>query len=100
MAIRDAGESVSSVEVYETALRMLERYGFGLVLASLVLWFVRVDIVIPMVEAHSQFLKEMAVTQRDIAQAVHEQTRLLYALQGGKEKAYTTSVIVPDGTRN
>jgi hypothetical protein len=72
---------VSSVEVYETALRMLERYGFGLVLASLVLWFVRVDIVLPMVEAHQAFLKEMSQTQRDIAQAVHEQTRLLYALQ-------------------
>jgi hypothetical protein len=72
---------VSSVEVYETALRMLERYGFGLVLASLVLWFVRVDIVLPMVEAHQAFLREMSLTQRDIAEAVHEQTRLLYALQ-------------------
>lgn len=86
---------MSSVEVYETALRMLERYGFGLVLASLVLWFVRVDIVLPMVEAHQAFLREMSLTQRDIAEAVHEQTRLLYALQprvaaDGK----------PDGTRN
>jgi hypothetical protein len=72
---------VSSVEVYETALRMVERYGFGLVLASLVLWFVRVDIVLPMVEAHQAFLREMSLTQRDIAEAVHEQTRLLYALQ-------------------
>lgn len=72
---------MSSMDVYETALRMLERYGFGLVLASLVLWFVRVDIVLPMVEAHQAFLKEMAQTQRDIAEAVHEQTKLLYALQ-------------------
>jgi hypothetical protein len=100
MAIRDAGEAVSSVEVYETALRMLERYGFGLVLASLVLWFVRVDIVIPMVEAHSQFLKEMAVTQRDIANAVHEQTRLLYALRDSQERPLTTSTLVPDAGRN
>lgn len=72
---------MSSMDVYETALRMVERYGFGLVLASLVLWFVRVDIVLPMVEAHQAFLKEMAQTQRDIAEAVHEQTKLLYALQ-------------------
>ena len=72
---------MSSVDMYEAALRMVERYGFGLVLASLVLWFVRVDIVLPMVEAHQAFLKEMAHTQRDIADAVHEQTRLLYALQ-------------------
>ena len=72
---------MSSADVYETALRMVERYGFGLVLATAVLWFVRVDLVLPMVEAHTQFLKEMAQTQRDITQAVHEQTRLLYALQ-------------------
>jgi len=72
---------MSSMDVYETALRMVERYGFGLVLASLVLWFVRVDIVLPMVEAHQAFLKEMSQTQRDIAEAVHEQTKLLYALQ-------------------
>lgn len=72
---------MSSMDVYETALKMLERYGFGLVLASLVLWFVRVDIVLPMVAAHQAFLSEMATTQRDIAKAVNEQTRLLYELQ-------------------
>lgn len=72
---------MSSADVYETALRMAERYGFGLVLATCVLWFVRVDLVLPMVAAHTQFLKEMAQTQRDITVAIHEQTRLLYALQ-------------------
>lgn len=89
---------MSSMDVYETALRMLERYGFGLVLASLVLWFVRVDLVLPMVEAHTQFLKEMAQTQRDITQAVHEQTRLLYALQP-TEKTLTVSGGAPNGGR-
>jgi len=72
---------VSSVDVYETALRMVERYGFGIVLASAILWFVRTDLVLPMVAAHQEFLKEMSTTQRDISQAIHEQTRLLYALQ-------------------
>lgn len=72
---------MSSVEVYDTILKMVERYGFGLVLASVVLWCVRVDLVLPMVEAHQTFLKEMSQTQRDISQAVQEQTRLLYALQ-------------------
>ena len=72
---------MSSVEVYETALRMWERYGFGLMLSTFVLWFVRVDIVLPMVESHQAFLREMSLTQRDIAEAVHEQTKLLYALQ-------------------
>jgi hypothetical protein len=69
------------VDVYETALRMIERYGFGLVLATAILWFVRTDLVLPMVDAHRSFLKEMAATQRDISQAIQEQTRLLYAIQ-------------------
>lgn len=89
---------MSSMDVYETALRMLERYGFGLVLASLVLWFVRVDLVIPMVEAHTQFLKEMAQTQRDITKAVNEQTRLLYALQPS-DKSITVSGGAANGGR-
>jgi hypothetical protein len=72
---------VSGESVYEVGLRALERYGFGLVLASAVLWFVRIDIVLPMVESHRQFLNEMSDTQRQISAAVAEQTRLLYALQ-------------------
>lgn len=86
---------MSSADMYETALRMFERYGFGLALSTCVLWFVRVDIVIPMVDAHSSFLKEMAQTQRDIAEAVHEQTKLLYALQ---PRVATDGK--PDPTRN
>lgn len=75
---------------------MLERYGFGIVLASAVLWFVRTDLVIPMVDAHKSFLKEMATTQHDISRAINEQTRLLYAWRRGTEETYTTSVIEPD----
>lgn len=85
------------MDVYETALRMLERYGFGLVLATLVLWFVRTDLVLPMVAAHQSFLREMAQTQRDITDAVHEQTKLLYALVPPKDRAYTVKS-VDDGT--
>jgi hypothetical protein len=77
---------MSRMDVYELALRMFERYGFGLALATFLLWFVRVDIVLPMVEAHQTFLKEMSQTQRDISQAVQEQTRLLYALQPRETK--------------
>jgi hypothetical protein len=83
------------MDVYETALRMLERYGFGLVLATAILWFVRTDLVLPMVEAHREFLKEMANTQKDISTAINEQTRLLYAIQ---PKAATTSLPDTRGT--
>lgn len=87
---------MSSVDMYETALRLLERYGFGLVLASAILWFVRTDIVLPMVACHQQFLREMAATQHDISRAIQEQTRLLYALQPRGEKTYTVTAREPD----
>jgi len=87
---------MSSVDVYEAGLRMLERYGFGLVLATAILWFVRTDIVIPMVDAHKSFLREMAATQHDISRAIQEQTRLLYVLRDGREGMYTTSVVEQD----
>lgn len=72
---------MSSADVYETALKMVERYGFGLALSTAVLWFVRVDIVIPMVAAHQQFLRDMTTTQKEITTAVQEQTKLLWAMQ-------------------
>jgi hypothetical protein len=81
VAVRNERRAVSSVEVYETALRMVERYGFGLILATAVLWFVRTDLVLPMVESHQEFLIEMSKTQREITAAIREQTQLLYALQ-------------------
>lgn len=87
---------MSSIDVYEAALRMLERYGFGLVLATAMLWFVRTDLVIPMVDAHKSFLREMSATQHDISRAIQEQTRLIYAMRSGTEKMYTTSVVDPD----
>ncbi len=75
------------MDVYERALGLIERYGFGLVMCTAILWCVRVDLVLPMVEAHQDFLKEMAGTQREITQAVREQTRLLYALQPSSASA-------------
>jgi hypothetical protein len=72
---------VSRVDVYEAVLRMAERYGFGIMLATAVLWFVRTDLVLPMVEAHQSFLREMALTQREISITIRDQTKLLYALQ-------------------
>lgn len=72
---------MSSVQVYEAFFRAVERYGFGLVLATAILWFVRVDLVLPIVEAHRSFLMEMSRSQKDISTALQEQTRLLYALQ-------------------
>lgn len=95
------GHDVSKADVYEAFLRMAERYGFGIVLATAILWFVRTDLVLPMVEAHQQFLREMASAQKDISLALREQTQLLYALQPARpERTYTSSVVVPDEGAN
>lgn len=64
-----------------TWITMLERYGFGLALASAVLWFVRTDIVVPMVTAHALFLQEMAAAQKDIGSALREQADILKELR-------------------
>lgn len=80
--------------VYERALRAVERYGLGVCLAAALLWFARVDIIVPMVKSHQQFLgdmtettREMSRTQTEISRALNDQTktletqtRLLYTL--------------------
>lgn len=79
----------------DTLYSILREYGFATLVACALLYVGRQDIIVPMVEAHREFLKDLAATQREISQAVSEQTRLLYALQprvaaDGK----------PDATRN
>lgn len=79
----------------DTLYSILREYGFATLVACALLYVGRQDIIVPMVEAHREFLKDLAATQREISQAVGEQTRLLYALQprvaaDGK----------PDATRN
>lgn len=67
-----------------TWITLLERYGFGLALASAVLWFVRTDIVVPMVTAHAMFLQEMAAAQKDIGAALKEQADILKELRANR----------------
>ena len=70
-----------TAETKDTLLGILKDYGFATVLACALLWVGRQDIIVPMVEAHRDFLKEVAQTQKEISAAISEQTRLLYALQ-------------------
>lgn len=65
----------------DTMFGLLREYGFATLLACALLYVGRQDIIVPMVEAHREFLRDIAVTQREISKAVTEQTRLLYALQ-------------------
>lgn len=70
-----------TAETKDTLLSLLKDYGFATVLACALLWVGRQDVIVPMVAAHRDFLKEIAQTQKEISLAISEQTRLLYALQ-------------------
>ncbi len=87
-----------TAETKETLLSILKDYGFATVLACALLWVGRQDIILPMVQAHQAFLKDIAQTQKDISTAISEQTRLLYALQPRAGQAVTVSApAVEDG---
>lgn len=65
----------------ETLLSLLERYGFATVVALACLFVLRQDVLLPLVEEHRAFVKSLSETQREISNAVSEQTKLLYAMQ-------------------
>lgn len=68
-------------EVKATLSNVLERWGFPVLVALAAGWVLRHDVLLPLVEEHRAFVKQLGETQRDIGQAIQEQTRLLYALQ-------------------
>ena len=65
----------------ETLFSLLERYGFPVVVSLALGLFLREDVVKPLVAEHAEFIRSITETQREIAKAVGEQTKLLYALQ-------------------
>lgn len=65
----------------DTMVSMLRDYGFATVVALACLYVGRQDVLLPLVKAHTAFLDRLATTQVEIAEAMKEQTRLLYALQ-------------------
>lgn len=76
---------MSGTDVTETAKLIMERYGLPSLVAAAALFVLRMDVVLPLVEAHKNFLTTIAQSQKEIATAVQEQTKLLYALQIAKE---------------
>lgn len=84
----------------DTLLSILKDYGFATVLACALLFVGRQDIILPMVEAHREFLREVAATQREISAAISEQTRLLYALQPKGSQLRTVDLTEPDAGKN
>jgi hypothetical protein len=69
----------------ETVFDILNKWGFPTLVALAAGWVLRHDVLLPLVEEHRSFVKQLSETQRDISQAVAEQTRLLYALQPSRK---------------
>ena len=72
---------MSGAEMSETMKTVLERWGFPTLCAIAFAWVLRADVLLPLVQQHSAFLQTIAESQKEIAGAVQEQTRLLYALK-------------------
>ena len=60
---------------------IIERWGFPTLVAVACGWVLRQDVLLPLVEEHRAFLRQLGDTQKEISAAVREQTKLLYALQ-------------------
>jgi len=65
----------------DTAFGIMERWGFPVLVALAAGWILRNDVLLPLVEEHRAFVKQLGETQREISKAITEQTRLLYAMQ-------------------
>lgn len=69
--------------------QILERWGFPVLVAIAAGWILRNDVLLPLVEEHRSFVKQLGETQKDISEAVREQTKLLYALQPKDARSFT-----------
>jgi hypothetical protein len=72
---------MSGAEMSETMKTVLERWGFPTLCAIAFGWVLRADVLLPLVQQHSAFLSTIAESQKEISEAVQEQTKLLYALK-------------------
>lgn len=78
-------------ETKDTIVEVIRQYGFATAVACALLYTARTDVLIPMVESHREFLKQLAETQHEISKAVSEQTKLLYAMQSHHEQTRPVS---------
>ena len=55
----------------------IERWGFPVVIALAFMYILRVDVLVPLVDEHRLFLRELSNSQQEISSAMREQTRLI-----------------------
>lgn len=91
-----------TAETKDTLMSIMERWGFPTLVALGLAFFIRQDLLMPLLEEHRLTLKEVRETQREIADAVADQTRLLIAIQSGKPlpPLRTVDVTEPDAGKN
>jgi len=83
----------------DTLFSVVERWGFPTLVALALGYFLRADVLLPLVEEHRTFVRNLGETQREISKAITEQTRLLYALQPTGERTLTVERLTPtDGS--
>ena len=73
-----------TAEAKETLFSIMERWGFPTLVALALAFFIRQDLLLPLLEEHRLTLKEVRETQREIADAIGDQPRLLLSIQSGK----------------
>jgi hypothetical protein len=79
----------------DTLFGIIERWGFPTLVAVAIGWVLRNDVLLPLVDEHRAFVRQLGETQQEISKTIGEQTKLLYALQ---PRLATDGK--PDATRN
>lgn len=81
-------------EVRATISNVIERWGFPVLVALAAGWVLRNDVLLPLVAEHRNFVQQLGETQREISQAITEQTKLLYSMQHPATRAAPVKVEV------
>jgi hypothetical protein len=89
-----------TAETKDTLFGLLDRWGWPTLAAVGLAFFIRQDLLLPLLEEHRLTLKEVRETQREIAGAITEQTKLLYALQPRSDRAVTVKSVESDSQPN
>jgi hypothetical protein len=80
------GKIIGMTEAINILAKVIERWGFPILVAVAAGYVLRNDVMLPLVDAHTRFLEQLSETQKEIVETTREQTRLLYAMQTDRDK--------------
>lgn len=70
----------------ETAAKIIERWGFPVLVALATGWILRNDVLVPLVEEHRVFVRQLGDTQKEIGEVLKEQAKILHQLVPDKSE--------------